>query len=100
MTGLRTICAALAIGACLAASGQDTGASQDPGREKKLAVGEAEAKQLLLLMDTDKSGKVSRQEFMAFMQAEFDRLDVNKDGELDVKELTQSRVGPRTGVHR
>jgi len=29
---------------------------------------------------------------MSFMEAEFDRLDVKKDGELDVKELTQSRV--------
>jgi hypothetical protein len=29
---------------------------------------------------------------MSFMEAEFERLDVNKDGELDVKELTQSQV--------
>ncbi len=60
--------------------------------EKKLAIGEHEAKRMLLLMDTDKSGKVSKQEFMHFMEQEFDRLDVNKDGELDVKELTQSYV--------
>ena len=45
-------------------------------------------------MDRDKNGKVSRQEFMKFMSAEFDRLDVNKDGELDVKELTGLRVVP------
>lgn len=44
-------------------------------------------KQLLGLMDTDRNGKVSRQEFMDFMAAEFDRLDTNKDGELDAKEL-------------
>jgi len=49
-------------------------------------------KQLLLLMDKDKNGKVSREEFMAFMSAEFDRLDVNKDGELDVNELAGLRV--------
>jgi hypothetical protein len=64
--------------------------------EKKLAAGEREAKKMLLLMDTDKSGKVSRQEFMSFMEAEFARLDINKDGELDVKELTDSRVQVRT----
>jgi hypothetical protein len=29
---------------------------------------------------------------MSFMEAEFDRLDVKKDGELDVKELTQSQL--------
>jgi hypothetical protein len=61
-----------------------------------VAAGEREAKTLLLLMDTDKSGKVSKQEFMAFMEAEFERMDINKDGELDVKELTNSRVQVRT----
>jgi Ca2+-binding EF-hand superfamily protein len=61
-----------------------------------VAAGEREAKKLLLLMDTDQSGKVSKQEFMSFMEAEFARLDINKDGELDVKELTDSRVQVRT----
>ena len=30
--------------------------------------------------------------FTTFMEAEFDRLDKNKTGELDPKELAQSRV--------
>jgi EF hand len=64
--------------------------------DKKVAAGEREAKKLLLLMDADKSGKVSKQEFMNFMEAEFERMDINKDGELDVKELTNSRVQVRT----
>jgi Ca2+-binding EF-hand superfamily protein len=56
---------------------------------------------LLLLMDADKSGKVSRAEFMAFMTSEFDRLDINHDGELDVKELEQSQLAVhRGGSHR
>jgi hypothetical protein len=55
----------------------------------KVAIGEAEVVQLLLLMDTDKNGKVSRQEFMKFMEAEFNRLDKDKSGELDPKELLQ-----------
>jgi len=54
-----------------------------------------EVKKLLLLMDKDKNGKVSRDEFMAFFAAEFDRLDVNKDGELDVNELTGLRVSTK-----
>ena len=60
---------------------------------------DAQTKQLLQLMDTDQNGKVSRDEFMKFMAAEFDRLDVNKDGELDVKELTalQVRAARHTG---
>ncbi|MGA2715926.1 MAG: EF-hand domain-containing protein [Bryobacteraceae bacterium] len=66
-------------------------------REKNLAAGEREAKQLLLLMDRDQSGKVSKQEFMRFMEAEFERMDINKDGELDVKELTGFRLVPHGG---
>lgn len=64
--------------------------------EKKLVQGEKEAKKMLLLMDKDKSGKVSKQEFMNFMEEEFERLDINHDGELDVKELTDSHVQIRT----
>ena len=62
--------------------------------------GEASAKQLLLLMDRDKNGKVSKQEFLAYREAEFDRLDVNKDGELDVKELTKPKPRSVAGGHK
>lgn len=57
-----------------------------------LAAGESQTKELLLLMDTDKNGKVSKREFMGFMEAEFARLDKNHDGELDVSELRQARI--------
>ena len=57
-----------------------------------LAAGEPEIRRLLLLMDKDKNGKISKQEFMSFMEAEFDRLDVNHDGELDAKELSQTHL--------
>ena len=70
-----------------------------PKEQRTIALGEDEVKQLVLLMDTDKSGKISRQEFMNFMAAEFDRLDKDKSGELDVKELAQSQLRPsRPGV--
>ena len=48
--------------------------------------------QLLLLIDTDKNGKISKQEWMKFMEAEFDRLDKDKKGQLDAKELEQSKL--------
>jgi hypothetical protein len=67
---------------------------------QKVAAGVPATKQLLLLMDTDKNGKVSKQEFMTFMEAEFTKLDTNHDGELDVQELTKLQVRPTTSVSR
>ena len=72
------------VGTTIAAQNEATPKAQDNG-----AVGEAEVKQMLPLMDQDKDGKVSKQDFMKFMEAEFDRLDKKKEGKLDVKKLTQ-----------
>jgi len=63
-----------------------------PKPQNKLLIGEDGIKQLLPLMNTDKNGMVSKQEFMKFMEEEFERLDKNKKGELNVKELTQSSL--------
>jgi hypothetical protein len=84
------------VGTTLAAQDSSPKAETPSPNDKKVAAGEKEAKKLLLLMDKDKSGKVSKAEFMGFMEAEFERMDINKDGELDVKELTDSRVQVRT----
>jgi len=78
-------------GAVLSAALAQTKATA-PKPVARLALGEEQAKQLLLLIDTDKSGKISKQEWMKFMEAEFDRLDKAKNGELDAKEPTQSKV--------
>jgi hypothetical protein len=43
-------------------------------------------------------GKVSKEEWMKFVGAEFDRLDTDHKGRLDVNELTQSRVRMRPFV--
>jgi hypothetical protein len=74
---------------------QETGAKGSAAyspQSPAVATGEVDVKQLLLLMDTDKNGKISRKEFMDFMAAEFDRLDTDKSGELDVKELLKSQL--------
>jgi len=73
-------------------------AAEKAEHERKLSEAADAAKQLLAAMDTDKTGKVSKQEWMKFMEAEFDRLDVKHNGELDVKELTQSQVRYRPSV--
>jgi len=88
--GVAVLLAAGAV-APTAITGQSS-STNAPAKEKKVAAGEREAKKLLLLMDKDQNGKVSKQEFMQFMNAEFERLDTNKNGDLDVKELTKSKV--------
>jgi hypothetical protein len=70
-----------------------------PKTQDNVAMGEAEIKQLLPLMGQDKNGKVSKRDFMRFMEEEFDRLDKKKEGKLDVKELTQPQV-PVRGFHK
>lgn len=90
------VCFAAVLSAASLPAHADNGIPKD-----RQGAADANAKQMLLLMDQDKNGKVSRQEYMDFMSAEFDRLDVNKDGELDVGELTQSQLRVHgTGVHR
>jgi hypothetical protein len=63
-----------------------------PRPQDNLAMGEDQVRQLLLLMPTDKKSMVSRQEYMKFMEAEFNRLDKEKRGELDARKLAQSNL--------
>jgi hypothetical protein len=63
-----------------------------PKTADKLVIGQGEVKQLLLLMDTDENGRISKQEWMDYMGKEFDALDTDKSGQLDVKELTLSSI--------
>jgi len=78
-----------------------TAAAQAADKPKdKLTLGEEDVKQLLLLMDADKNGKISKQEYMRYMEAEFERLDKDQSGELDVKELTQSAFRVSHSGHR
>ena len=68
-----------------------------PKAQGNVAVGEAEVKQMLPLIDQDKDCRASKQDFMKFMEAEFDRLDKKKEGKLDVKKLTQPPAQPVKG---
>jgi hypothetical protein len=103
-TALVFLAGAMAVNVAVAQNEKSTGvasptpAAEKTERERKLATRTEAAKQFLLAMDTSKSGKVSKEEWMKFMEAEFDRLDMRHDGELDVKELTQSRVRYRPAV--
>lgn len=63
-----------------------------PKSHDNVTLGENQVKQLMLLMDTNKDGKITKQEWMKFMGAEFDRLDKQKSGVIDAKEIAQSRL--------
>ena len=63
-----------------------------PKQQDIVALGREKAIELLLVMDTDKNGKVYKQAWMMFMEAEFDRLDKDKKGELDPRELQRSNL--------
>jgi hypothetical protein len=59
-----------------------------------VVIGQPHVTQLLLLMDADANGKVSKDQWMKFMAAEFDRLDKAKAGQLNIKDLKQSQAPP------
>ena len=67
-------------------------ARTDSRTQGKQLLSDAQIKILFLLMDTDKDGKISKQEWMSFMTSEFDQLDPNKTGKLDPKDLSQLRM--------
>jgi Ca2+-binding EF-hand superfamily protein len=60
--------------------------------QRALAAGQGQVRQLLLLMDRDQNGGVSRSEFMNFMEAEFEGLDIDHSGELNPDEISRSRI--------
>jgi len=89
----RTVILATALVATVSFLG--TAAAQKasaPKAQDRLALGEEHVKQLVLLMESDKTGMVSKQSYMKYMEAEFDRLDTSKQGQLNARQLAQSNV--------
>jgi hypothetical protein len=86
IAGIITVLAVAGTMLCSAAAQKASVLRQ----QNALAMGEDQIRQLLLLMPTDSNGMVSRQEYMKFMEAEFNRLDKEKKGELDARKLAQS----------
>jgi hypothetical protein len=78
-----------------AQSAQPTAAAQTPAPtpgSPAVVSASPEAIKLLKIMDGDHDGKISHAEFTAFMEAEFQRLDLDHDGYLNLKELEKSQL--------
>jgi 5S rRNA maturation endonuclease (ribonuclease M5) len=61
-----------------------------PIHQDVVALAQPKVTEVLLLMDTDRNGKISKKELMNLMEAVFDRLDKDKKGELDPRQFRQS----------
>jgi Ca2+-binding EF-hand superfamily protein len=91
LLGTSLLIAWMCIGGCVRETSFAQKASV-PKQPDTIAIASEKCKEILILMDTDKNGKISKQEWMKFMEAEFDRLDTKNTGEIDQKELLQSIV--------
>jgi Ca2+-binding EF-hand superfamily protein len=81
----------------MSAGGAIAVADVAPKPQDKLAQANENVKELLLLLDADQNGRISKKEWMAFMEAEFNKLDRDGNGELDQKELMEARLAVRQG---
>lgn len=58
----------------------------------RLAMGEEPAKQLLVAMSANGRDVVTKQEYMKFAEQEFDRLDKENKGALNVRQFSQATL--------
>jgi len=82
----KTLVLTLFLVIALGAGVSQKAVSKQPDR---MTIAIENVKQLLLVMEP-KNGKVSKEQWMKFMEAEFDRLDTEKKGVVDQMEIRQS----------
>ncbi|WP_176693159.1 EF-hand domain-containing protein [Arenimonas terrae] len=88
--------------ALVLASGFALAQSGDADREARRAEWQAKAEARFAEADTDRDGRLDRVEARAFgerFNKHFDRIDANKDGEVDKQEIAQARQHMRKGRH-
>ena len=74
---VASLVAALIWGGGILASTSSAQKASVPRPPDRIAMASEKVKELLALMDTDKNGKICKQQWMKFMEVEFDRLDKN-----------------------
>jgi Ca2+-binding EF-hand superfamily protein len=92
MTRRNLLAVLTAAAAALAGKSFAQTTTASPKNPNAQAIAEQNAKQIMLVMDTNKDGKISKQEWMDFMSKEFDRLDTDHNGFIDPKELMSTVI--------
>jgi 5S rRNA maturation endonuclease (ribonuclease M5) len=87
LTAIRWLAVIIATSAVAPSSAQKANV---PIHQDVVALAQPKVTEVLLLMDTDRNGKISKKQLMNLMEAVFDRLDKDKKGELDPRQFRQS----------
>lgn len=82
----KSLLAGLFVVIALGAGVSQKAVSKQPD---KMTVAIENVKQLLLTMEA-KDGKISKEQWMKFMEAEFDKLDAERKGAVDQMEIRRS----------
>jgi hypothetical protein len=95
LTAIRLLAVIIAAYAVVASFAQKANV---PIHQDVVALAQPKLIEVLLVMDPDRNGKISKKDFMNLTEAVFDRLDKDKTGELDPGQFRQSvRVRAATG---
>lgn len=92
MTRRNLLAVLMTFTAAAAGKGFAQMTTASPKSPNKSFIAEQNAKEILLLMDTDKDGRISKDEWMHFMSKEFDRLDTDHNGYIDQKDLLVTTI--------
>ena len=68
--------------------------------KRTAAAADADVRQLVRMMDRDQNSTVSKDEFLQFMSETFDRLDINRSGQLEPNEVRRMTLPNWMGEHR
>ena len=92
MTRRNLLTVLMTFAAATAGKGFAQKTTASPKSPNKPFIAEQNAKEIMLLMDTDKDGRISKKEWMTFMSKEFDRLDTDHNGYIDQKDLLATTI--------
>ena len=87
LTAIRLLAVIIAAYAVAASFAQKANV---PIHQDVVALAQPKVTEVLLVMDTDRNGKISKKDFMNLMDAVFDRLDKDRHGQLDPRQFRQS----------